>query len=91
MVCNETTNDGFILLSKQGRTQLMYSTKLTTEHVFENFGGNYPVAFPLIAGSASKTCQHHLVRNKSCKRLGSRPKRSINLAKQTGKLSRPVC
>jgi len=48
------------LLSKQGRTQLMYSTELTTEHVFENFGGNYPVALPLIAGSASKTCQYHL-------------------------------
>jgi len=29
----------FILLSKQGRTQLIYSTELTTEHVFENFGG----------------------------------------------------
>jgi len=23
-------------------------------------GRNYPVALPLIAGSASKTCQHHL-------------------------------
>jgi len=59
MVFNETTNYNFILLSKQGRTQLIYSTKLTTEHVFENFGGNCPVALPLIAGSACKTCQHH--------------------------------
>jgi len=73
MVCNEITNYGFILLSKQGRT-LRISAELTTEHVFENFGGNYPVAFPLIAGSATKTCQHHLVKNKSSKRLGSRPK-----------------
>ena len=39
MVFNENTNHDFILLSKQGRTQLMYSTDLTTEHVFENFGG----------------------------------------------------
>jgi len=39
MVFNENTNYDFILLSKQGRTQLIYSTELTTEHVFENFGG----------------------------------------------------
>jgi len=42
MVFNETTNYDFILLSKQGRTQLIYSTKLTTEHVFENFRGKLP-------------------------------------------------
>ena len=60
MVFNETTNDDFILLSKQGGTQLIYSTELTIEHVSENFGRNCPVAPPLIAGSASKTCQHHL-------------------------------
>jgi len=35
MVFNETTNYDFILLSKQGCTQLIYST----EHVFENFEG----------------------------------------------------
>jgi len=39
MVFNETTNHGFILLSKQGRTELIYSTELTSEHVFENFRG----------------------------------------------------
>ena len=61
------------LLSKQDRSQLIYSSELTTEHVFENFGGDCPLALPLIAGSANKTCQHHL----SCKRLGSHPKRSI--------------
>jgi len=33
---------------------ILYSTKLTTEHVFENFGGNCPVALPLIAGSAAR-------------------------------------
>ena len=59
MVFNETTNHDVILLSKQGRTQLIYSTELTTEHVFANFTGNCPVDIPLIAGSASKTCQHH--------------------------------
>jgi len=37
----------FILLSKQSRTQLIYSTELTTEHVFENFRGNCPVALSL--------------------------------------------
>jgi len=35
MVLNENTNYDFILLSKQSRTQLIYSTK----HVFENLGG----------------------------------------------------
>jgi len=35
MVFNENTNYDFILLSKQGRTQLIYST----EHLFEIFGG----------------------------------------------------
>jgi len=38
VVFNKKTNDDFILLSKQGRTQLIYSTELATEHVFENFG-----------------------------------------------------
>ena len=55
MVINETSIYCY-LLSKQGSTQLAYST----EHVFENFGGNCPVALPLIAVSASKTCQRHL-------------------------------
>jgi len=35
MAFNEITNYDFILLSKQVRSQLIYST----EHVFENFGG----------------------------------------------------
>jgi len=60
MVFNETTNYDFILLSKQGRTQLIYSTEVTTDHFFENFGGDYPVAIPLIAVSTGKTCQHHV-------------------------------
>jgi len=60
MVFNETTNYDLVLLGKQGRTQLIYSTELTTEHVFESFRGNCPVALSLIAGSASKTCQYHL-------------------------------
>jgi len=51
MIFNETTNYDFILLSKQGRTQLIYST----EHVFENFEGKSPGCSPLIAGSAGKT------------------------------------
>jgi len=59
MIFNETTYY-YYLLSKQGRTQLIYSTELTTEHVFENFGRNCPVALPLIARSPSKTCQRHL-------------------------------
>jgi len=57
---NETTNHDFILLSKQGRTQLIYSTELTTEHVFENFGGDCPVALHLIPGPASTSCKYHL-------------------------------
>ena len=43
MVFNETTNY-YYLLSKKGRTQLTYSTELTTEHVFENFGGRHQLA-----------------------------------------------
>jgi len=39
MVFNETTNY-YYLLRKKGRTHFTYSTELTTEHVFENFGGN---------------------------------------------------
>ena len=46
MVFNKTTNHDFILLSKQGRTQLIHSTELTTEHVFENFGGEFPAFSP---------------------------------------------
>jgi len=49
MVFNETTNYDFILLSKQGRTQLIYSTELTIEHVFENFDGELPGCSPLVA------------------------------------------
>ena len=59
MVFNENTNHDFIFLSKQGRTQLIYSTELTTEHVFENFEGELPGCFPLDCG-ISKTCQYNL-------------------------------
>ena len=38
MVFNETANYSFILLRKEGRTQLIYLTELTIEHVFENCG-----------------------------------------------------
>ena len=54
MVFNEITNYDFILRSKQGRSQLIYSTQLTTEHVFENFGGNCLVALPLIADQLTR-------------------------------------
>jgi len=39
MIFNETKNYDFILFSKQGLSQLIYLTELTTEHVFENFQG----------------------------------------------------
>jgi len=38
MVFNETAKYGFILLRKQGYTQLIYSTELAIEHIFENCG-----------------------------------------------------
>ena len=60
MVSNENTHYDFDLLSKQGRTQLKYSTELTTEHIFENFEEDLPSCTPLIAGWASKTSQYHL-------------------------------
>jgi len=34
------------LFSKHGRTQLIYSTELTTEHVFLNFFGELPGCSP---------------------------------------------
>jgi len=46
MIFNETTNYDFVLLSQQGCPQLIYSTELTTEHVFENFQGACLVALP---------------------------------------------
>ena len=46
MIFNETTNYDFILLSKQGRSQVIYSSELTIEHFFENFQGACPVALP---------------------------------------------
>jgi len=59
----------------------MAATKLTTEHVFENFGGgNCLVALPLVVGSASKTFQHHLETRADVWdliRLGSYTKRSM--------------
>jgi len=42
MFFNKNTNNDFILLSKQGRNQLVYST----EHVFEKFGGELPSSSP---------------------------------------------
>ena len=81
MVFNENTNYDFNLLSKQGCTQLVYSTELTTEHVSENSGRDCPVALPLIAISANKTCQHHLETRAA----------KVWEVVQTGQLSRPVC
>jgi len=43
MVFDEITNDDFILLSKQGRSQLIYSNELPAEHFFENFWGELPI------------------------------------------------
>jgi len=39
MVFNENTNYDFILLSKQGRTQLIYSTELTLNKFLKISGG----------------------------------------------------
>jgi len=46
MVFNETAIYDIILLSKHGRTQLILSTELTTEHVFETFAGKLPSCPP---------------------------------------------
>jgi len=50
MVFDEITNYDFILLSKQGRSQLIYSTELTAEHVFEIFFGELPGCSPTYCG-----------------------------------------
>jgi len=55
MVFNENTNYDFILLSKQGCTQL--NSQL---YMFLKISGGSPVVLPVIAVSASKTCQYHL-------------------------------
>jgi len=49
-----------LLVSKQGRTQLVYSTEQTIEHVFENFGAELSGCSPPDFGICCKTCQHHL-------------------------------
>jgi len=46
MVFYDIANYDFTLLSKQGRSQLIYSTEVTTEHVFENLGRELPGCFP---------------------------------------------
>jgi len=50
MVFDEITNYEFILLSKQGRSQMIYSTELTAEHVFEIFWGELPGCSPPYCG-----------------------------------------
>jgi len=50
MVFGEITNYDFVLLSKQGCSQLIYSTELTAEHVFENFWGELPGCSPPYCG-----------------------------------------
>jgi len=50
MVFDEITKHDFILLSKQGRNQLIYSTELTAEHVFEKFLGELPGCSPPYCG-----------------------------------------
>jgi len=50
MVFDEITYYNFILLSKQGRSQLIYSTELTAEHVFDNFLGELPGCSPPYCG-----------------------------------------
>jgi len=67
MVFNEHTNYDVSLLSKQGRSKLVCSNELTTEHVSENFGGDCPLALPLIAISASKTCKYRLETTRAAK------------------------
>jgi len=55
MICKErdmqlswfsTKSQIMTLRSKQGRSQLIYSTELTAEHVFENFWGELPGCSP---------------------------------------------
>ena len=84
-IVKETSNYDFILPSKQDRAQLIFfggqndcslMLYLKSEHFFEKFGGELP-------GCALPDCRIRskdltaLLRNKSCKRLGSRLNRSI--------------
>jgi len=62
----------------------MYSTELTTEHVFENFRGDC-----LVAGSASKTCQYHL-ETRAVNVWDLAQSHQQNPATQTGQLSWPA-
>ena len=57
---------------------------------FWKFRGGLPVALPLIAVSASKTCQHHL-ETRAAKVWDLVQSDQWKPATQTGQLSRPVC
>ena len=88
MVFNETTNYALLYLASKAKphpdiifegVQNDYSLMLylTTEHVFENFGVGaiFRLTSPWLLDMLARLSTS--LRNKSCKRLGSRPKRSI--------------
>jgi len=69
MICKErgmrlpwfsTKSQIMTLRSKQGRSQLIYSTELKLNMFLKVSGRNCTVALPLIARLANKACQHHL-------------------------------
>ena len=64
MVFNENTNYDFILLSKQGRTPLIYLTELTTEHVFATCFWDYedPISETLTYRVTQKDAYPYFVR-----------------------------
>jgi len=86
MVFNENTSYDFILLSKQGRTQLIIQLNMFSKIS----GADCPFALPLIAGSACKTCQHNL-ETRAAKVRDLVHSDQWKRAQQTGQLSRPVC
>jgi len=56
-----STNKKLLLFTLQARPHPADIFNWTNNWTcFWKFGGNCPIALPLIAGSAGKTCQHHV-------------------------------
>ena len=87
MVFNETTNYDFIYLASKAAPSWYIQLNM-----FLKISGEIAqLLLPLIAGSACKTCQHHLLETRAANVWDLVQNDQQNLATHTGQLSRPVC
>jgi len=98
MICKERSIR-FSWFSKKTQIITSFYSASRTQHPADIFNwtcfwkfreGDCPVAFPLMAGSARKTCQHHL-ETRAAKVWDLVQSDQWKLATQTGQLCRPVC